>query len=384
MANTNGAFGLRPIGVVGQAANTTGATEYRIASGNTNAIYQGSPVIPLSTGFIDIVGAAAGGTVGLLGVFWGCEYVSSTTGEKVFSNYWPGSGADSNHPVKAFVYDNPMQTYVICSDASLTNEATARGHVFANANFANADAGSSTTGISSGKLAVSTIATTAALQLRIMGIQDDPENADFTAAGIPLIVRLNNSFNSRQWRDCCWDSVDDRRIRRLTHGYLSRTASERAGTRPQCPLWHGVQPVRKPALGNLHHRVLGSCIRGRSDAVGLRLGSEQIGRFGHRTMTMRTKHTLLGTTTRPYRVSLSRSLRKQSRTTCTTASAARYTRALARSMAHTKQVKAAAVLNNAFTGWCFGRWRRQGAVRHRSPAEQSGGTFANEPTTACC
>ena len=136
MANTNGAFGLRPIGVVGQAANTTGATEYRIASGNTNAIYQGSPVIPLSTGFIDIVGAAAGGTVGLLGVFWGCEYVSSTTGEKIFSNHWPGSGADSNHPVKAFVYDNPMQTFVICSDASLTSEATARGHVFANANFA--------------------------------------------------------------------------------------------------------------------------------------------------------------------------------------------------------------------------------------------------------
>lgn len=196
MANTNGAFGLRPIGVVGQAANTTGATEYRIASGNTNAIYQGSPVIPLSTGFIDIVGAATGGTVGLVGVFGGCEYVSSTTGEKVFSNYWPGSGADSNFPVKAFVYDNPMQTFVICSDASLTSEATARGHVFANANFAAGTSGSTTTGISSAKLGVSTIATTAALHLRIIGIQDDPENADFTAAGIPLIVRLNNSFNS--------------------------------------------------------------------------------------------------------------------------------------------------------------------------------------------
>ena len=167
MANTNGAFGLRPIGVVGQAANTTGMTEYRIAYGNTNAIYQGSPVIPLSTGFIDIVGAAAGGTVGLLGVFWGCEYVSSTTGEKIYSNNWTGSGADSN-----------------------------RGHVFANANFAAGTSGSNTTGISSAKLGVSTIATTAALQLRIMGIQNDPDNADFTAAGIPLIVRLNNSFNS--------------------------------------------------------------------------------------------------------------------------------------------------------------------------------------------
>jgi len=196
MANTNGAFGLRPIGVVGQAANTTGATEYRIASGNTNAIFQGSPVIPLSTGFIDIVGAAAGGSVGLVGVFWGCEYVSSTTGEKIFSNYWPGSGADSNHPVKAFVYDNPMQTFVIASDASLTDEATARAHVFANANFAAGASGSTTTGISSGKLGVSTIATTAALHLRIIGIQDDVENQDFAAAGIGLIVRLNNSFNS--------------------------------------------------------------------------------------------------------------------------------------------------------------------------------------------
>ena len=196
MANTNGAFGLRPIGVVGQAANTTGATEYRIAAGNTNTIFQGSPVIPLSTGFIDKVGAAAGGTVGLVGVFWGCEYVSSTTGEKIFSNNWPGSGADTNHPVKAFVYDNPLQSFVICSDASLTSESTARGHVFANANFADGAAGSSTTGISSAKLAVSTINTTANLNLRIMGYQDDPENSDFTAAGIPVIVRLNNSFNS--------------------------------------------------------------------------------------------------------------------------------------------------------------------------------------------
>lgn len=196
MANANGAFGLRPIGVVGQAANTTGMTEYRIASGNTNPIFQGSPVIPLSTGFIDRVGAQAGGTVGLVGVFHGCEYVSSTTGETIFSNFWPGSGASSVFPVKAFVYDNPMQTFEITSDGTLTDEGTARGHVFANANFATAQSGSTTTGISSAKLAVGTIAATANLNLRIMGIVDDPSSSDFVAAGIGLIVRLNNSFNS--------------------------------------------------------------------------------------------------------------------------------------------------------------------------------------------
>ncbi len=159
MANTNGSFGLRPVGTVGQNGNTGGLTEYRIASGNTNKMYQGSPVKPLAAGVIDIVGAAAGGTVGLLGVFWGCEYVSSSTGKTVWSNTWPGSGADSTYPVKAFVYDDPMQVFVIASDATLTDEATARAHVFANANFSTATTGDDTTGLSAGRLAVSTIAT---------------------------------------------------------------------------------------------------------------------------------------------------------------------------------------------------------------------------------
>ena len=199
MANTNGAFGLRPIAKMGQSTNSTGASEYRIAAGNTNAIYQGTPVIPLATGVIDVVGAAAGGTVGLLGVFWGCEYVSSTTGKKVFSNYWPGSGANSNFPVKAFVYDDPNQLFVIATsniNTSWDTEAELRAAVFSNANFATAASGSTTTGISSATLDVQTINTTNTLNLRIMGIQDDVENSDFSAAGIPVIVRLNNHFNS--------------------------------------------------------------------------------------------------------------------------------------------------------------------------------------------
>jgi hypothetical protein len=199
MANINGAFGLRPIGKVGQNTNSTGSTEYRIAAGNTNAIYQGSPVIPLAAGVIDIVGAAAGGTVGLLGVFQGCEYVSATTGKKVWSNYWPGSGADTNFPVKAFVYDDPAQLFVIATSnvvAAANTEAEVRAAIFANANFALATSGVATTGISSATLDLNTIADTNTLNLRIMGIQEDPENADFTAAGIPVIVRLNNHFNS--------------------------------------------------------------------------------------------------------------------------------------------------------------------------------------------
>jgi hypothetical protein len=199
MPNINGAFGLRPIKKLGQAPNNNGMTEYRIATNNTNAIYEGSPVIPLATGFIDRAQAAAGGTVSLLGVFGGCEFVSATTGETVFSNFWPGSGANTNFPVKAFVYDDPAQLFLIATSnvvAAADTEAEIRAAVFANANFAGAQSGVTATGLSSATLDLDTIATTAAHHLRIMGVHEDPENADFTAAGIGLIVRLNNHFNA--------------------------------------------------------------------------------------------------------------------------------------------------------------------------------------------
>jgi len=184
---------------MGGAANSTATSNYslyEIANGNTNKLYHGQPVIPLSTGYIDAAGAAAGGTVGLVGVFQGCEYVSSTTGKPTWSNYWPGSGADSNHAVKAYVNDDPMQLYVIATDASWTAKATARAGVFANANFSTAITGTDATGLSLGRLAISTIATTAALQMRIMGWVEDSMNEDFASAGIGAIVRLNNHFNS--------------------------------------------------------------------------------------------------------------------------------------------------------------------------------------------
>ena len=199
MANTNGAWGLRPVGKVGQNSNSTGVsgyTFYEIANGNSNVIYFGTPAIPLSKIYIDVVGAAAGGTVGLLGSFQGCRYVSSTTGKPTWSMHWPGSGADSNHPVRAFVADDPMQIFVVATDASWTSKATARAAAFANANFSSGTSGSTTTGQSSGALAISTIATTNTLNMRILGWEEDAMNQDFSAAGIPALVRLNNHYNS--------------------------------------------------------------------------------------------------------------------------------------------------------------------------------------------
>ena len=59
---------------------------------------------------------------------------------------------------------------------------------------------------------------------------------------------------------------------------------------------------------------------------------------------------------------------------------ARYTRALARSRAHTKQVKAAAVLNNAFDSSVTGGDGKELCATDHPLI--NGGTFANEPSTA--
>jgi len=200
MANANTAYGLRPIGLAGSGVNSTGVTQYEIASDNTNAIYQYSIVVPLAAGVIDQAGDTAGGTTQALGVLMGVEYQDSVQKKPVFLNYWPGSGSvsvDTNYPVKAFVADNPNQLFKVASDASLTDRATALATVFANASLGtSARSGSTNTGSSSGALSVSSVATTATLPLRIVGILDDEANSDFTAAGIPLIVRLNAHFNA--------------------------------------------------------------------------------------------------------------------------------------------------------------------------------------------
>tara|TARA_R110002012_G_scaffold316490_1_gene531525 strand:+ start:1687 stop:2337 length:651 start_codon:yes stop_codon:yes gene_type:complete len=200
MANQETAFGLRPVGLVGSGVNSTGVTEYEIASNNTNAIFNGSIVVPLAAGVIDQAGATNGGTTQALGVLVGVQYHDSTQKKPVWLNYWPGSGSvsvDTNYPVKALVADNPNQLFVVAADATLTNRATALAAVFANASLGtSARTGSTDTGKSNSQLGVSTIATTATLPLRIVGLVDDDANNDYASAGAHLLVRLNAHFNA--------------------------------------------------------------------------------------------------------------------------------------------------------------------------------------------
>lgn len=192
MPNTSGAFGLRPINLAGGAPNSQGTNAYFIAS-DASAIFNGSPVIATNDGTIAITGSATGDTFKHLGAFNGCEYVSSVTGKKTFSNFWPGSGANTDFDIVGFVYDNPTQRFVIATDASFTNRATAKAAIFESTQFNTGTSGSAVSGVSSASLDVATLdASNASLPLKILGIYDDPTNQDYAAAGLQMIVMFNN------------------------------------------------------------------------------------------------------------------------------------------------------------------------------------------------
>ena len=193
MANINVAFGFKPVGKHGSSPATQGTSQYFIAS-NASAIFQGSPVrAELSGGTIQIATATCD-TVQLLGVFAGCEYVDATTGKLKFSNTWPGSGsANTNFDIKGFVYDDPSQRFIIASDGTNTDRATAKADIFGVFPLASGTSGNTTTGISSAVIDISEKAdTNPSLPLMVLGIHEDVTNADHSAAGVSYIVKINN------------------------------------------------------------------------------------------------------------------------------------------------------------------------------------------------
>jgi len=185
MANKDAPFGLKPVGELGSGYNTSGTTEYKIASGATGNIFSGDLVKMANTGTILV--AAAGNQA--LGVFRGCQYTDSNGGV-IYSPYWP-SGTVTSDAV-AFVVDDPNALFEVQSAATGSVVQTVVGN--------NADivytSGSTKTGISAVEISGTTAATSA--QLRIVGVSGDPDNNTLgtgaASANVNLIVKINEHF----------------------------------------------------------------------------------------------------------------------------------------------------------------------------------------------
>ena len=192
MANRNsGGFGLVASMAVGNRAAVQGQSKYEIDAGETNAIFNGEPVkvdINASTGGYIVTAAAGTATVGVLnGVF----FTAATTLKPTFSNFYPAATTPANsEDVTAFVNDDPLQEYIIASDATLGATLALRKSKIGLTYATTASAGSTTTGKSSLQLGISTAATTAKA-LRVVRVAEDPQNEDQTAEFCSVVVKIN-------------------------------------------------------------------------------------------------------------------------------------------------------------------------------------------------
>ena len=179
MANIDKAFGLRPIGNL----SATGAQKqygYQIADDQAGTIFQGDLVV-LTGGFISKFLPAS--HTAAVGVFNGCNYNDPTTGKPTFSNFYPGSVNITSGQISADVLDDPNQLFIVQCDADFVAADVGK----------NADVigtgGSTTNGISTMELNSSTLATTAALNLKVVGLYNDVNNAFGTNAVV--VVKIN-------------------------------------------------------------------------------------------------------------------------------------------------------------------------------------------------
>lgn len=116
MANTSAPFGFAPVGGINGGPLSFRHSERKIASGNATAIYYGDAVVPVTSTATGYITVATAGSVALAGIFVGCKYLSTSTGQWRNLRYWPGS--DANGDVTAYVIDNPDALFQVQSDST--------------------------------------------------------------------------------------------------------------------------------------------------------------------------------------------------------------------------------------------------------------------------
>ena len=179
MANKDAAFGLKPIGKVGQNRDNGGLSEYDIAA-SASAIYFNDPVEMASTGTITVAAA----TDVLLGSLNGVFFTDATTSKPTFANHLNASNTATD--IKGFISDDPYERFEIQSAGTpaQTNIGNCADIVYA--------AGSSPDYVSGVEIS-GTMANSAA-QLKIIGVSKDPDNNELGSANTNLVVTINEHF----------------------------------------------------------------------------------------------------------------------------------------------------------------------------------------------
>lgn len=170
MANGNAARGLVPLRHKNGAPYNGACTRYYVGTGETNNLFVGDPVIVSGSGDAagvpGVVLATAGATNYLTGAIVGIESLTPTA---ILTNYHVGATAGY-----VLVADDPDLVFEIQEDG--LGAPLAVTDISENADLI-AGSGSTYTGSSGWQLDSSTHGTGATKQLRILGLEQRPDNA---------------------------------------------------------------------------------------------------------------------------------------------------------------------------------------------------------------
>ena len=182
-ASTTG-FGMKPIKMAGQSANTAGLGEYPVAASAT-AIYNQDLVAMATTGTAAV---AAAGTEQLLGSLNGVFYTDASTSKPTFQAYLLGSNTASD--IVALVNDDPHQMYEIRSNNAGASAQTDVGNT-ADISYS---AGATPNYISRSTLDDSSLSDSASKQVKIVGVSRDPDNNEIGSANVVWRVIISEHF----------------------------------------------------------------------------------------------------------------------------------------------------------------------------------------------
>ena len=128
-------YGLKPINLIGGQV-FAGATRQRRIASSAASIGFGDPVIFAADGTIEVsTSTTTAPATGFAGVFLGCQFVSSVTGQPAFSQAWiSGTSIKANTFITAFVCEDPDQLFQVAVVTGTTVVSTTTGLTYTNVN----------------------------------------------------------------------------------------------------------------------------------------------------------------------------------------------------------------------------------------------------------
>ena len=190
-------YGLKPINLIG-GLPFAGATRQRRIASNASSIGYGDPLKFVNDGTVAVTTEeSTAPTRGFAGVFLGCSFVSSVTGQPTYSQAWiSGTSVKAGTYITAYVVEDPNTLFQVAGVSSSTVVSTSTGFTYSSIGLnvaLVANTLNTTTNDSQQGVLVSSASTTLSLPMRIIDVVPDTA---FDVSGTVYYPEVIVKFNA--------------------------------------------------------------------------------------------------------------------------------------------------------------------------------------------